>query len=38
VKYGLNREEIAFIEKIVRPMDLSSNLVNEVAIDDEDDA
>jgi site-specific DNA-methyltransferase (adenine-specific) len=38
VKYGLNREEIAFIEKIVRPMDLSSNLFNEVAIDDEDDA
>lgn len=36
-KYGLSADEIAFIEKIVRPMDLSSDLFDEVAVDDGDD-
>jgi site-specific DNA-methyltransferase (adenine-specific) len=36
-KYGLSDEEIAFIEKIVRPMDLTSNLFDEVSVDDDDD-
>lgn len=33
-KYGLNDEEIAFIEKIVRPMDLTTNLFDEVSVDE----
>ncbi len=37
VKYGLTDEEIAFIEKIVRPMDLSGELLNEPILDDCDD-
>lgn len=36
-KYGLTDEEIAFVEKIVRPMDLVGNLFGEVAVDDGDD-
>jgi site-specific DNA-methyltransferase (adenine-specific) len=36
-KYGLTDEEIAFIEKIVRPMDLTSNLFDEISVDDDDD-
>jgi site-specific DNA-methyltransferase (adenine-specific) len=36
-KYGLTGEEIAFIEKIVRPMDLKSDLFDEVIVDDGDD-
>ncbi len=37
-KYGLSEKEIAFIEKIVRPMDLSDNALAEVIpeIDDEE--
>ena len=33
-KYDLTNEEIAFIEKIVRPMELTSNLFGEVSLDD----
>ena len=36
-KYGLTPEEIAFIEKIVRPMDLASDLFDEASVDDGDD-
>jgi len=36
-KYGLTNEEIAFIEKIVRPMDLSSDLADEGSVDEDDD-
>lgn len=36
-KYGLNDEEITFIEKIVRPMDLTGDLFDEVIVDDGDD-
>lgn len=36
-KYGLTDEEIAFIEKIVRPMDMTSNLFDEVVVDEDDD-
>jgi len=36
-KYDLNNEEIAFVEKIVRPMDLKSDLFGEVSVDDGDD-
>ncbi len=32
-KYGLNDEEVAFIEKIVRPMELTSDLFDEVTVD-----
>ncbi|HEX3666025.1 MAG TPA: Eco57I restriction-modification methylase domain-containing protein [Rhizomicrobium sp.] len=35
-KYGINKEEIAFIEKIVRPMNLSNDLLDEVVVDDGD--
>ena len=37
-KYGLSGEEVEFIEKIVRPMDLSSDLFGEVTVDNGDDA
>jgi site-specific DNA-methyltransferase (adenine-specific) len=37
VKYGLNDEEIAFIEKIVRPMELSKNLFDEVSVEEDVD-
>ncbi len=36
-KYGLNKEEIAFIEKIVRPMELTSDLLDEVSVVEGDD-
>ncbi|MCP9464519.1 MAG: Eco57I restriction-modification methylase domain-containing protein [Nitrospira sp.] len=36
-KYGLSDEEIAFIEKIVRPMDLTTELLDDVSVDDADD-
>ncbi|MCP9468883.1 MAG: hypothetical protein NNA31_02665 [Nitrospira sp.] len=36
-KYGLTDEEIAFIEKIVRPMDLTTDLPDDVSVDDADD-
>ncbi len=36
-KYGLTEEEIAFIEKIVRPMDLVGDLFGEVSVDDGED-
>jgi hypothetical protein len=36
-KYGITDEEIAFIEKIVRPMDLKADLLGEVTVDDIDD-
>ncbi|MFD1510706.1 Eco57I restriction-modification methylase domain-containing protein [Lacimonas salitolerans] len=37
VKYGLSNEEIEFVEKIVRPMELVSNLLGEVTVNDGDD-
>lgn len=36
-KYGLNNEEVAFIEKIVRPMELTGDLFDEVSVDEGDD-
>lgn len=36
-KYGLNDEEVAFIEKIVRPMELTSDLFGEISVDVGDD-
>lgn len=36
-KYGLNDEEVAFIEKIVRPMELTTDLFDEVSVDEGDD-
>jgi len=33
-KYGLNADEIAFIEKVVRPMDLSTDLLGDVTVVD----
>jgi hypothetical protein len=36
-KYGLTDEEIAFIEKIVRPMDLTTDLFEEISVEDLDD-
>lgn len=36
-KYGLADDEIEFIEKIVRPMDLTSDLFDEVRVDEDDD-
>lgn len=36
-KYGLNDDEIAFIEKIVRPMELTTDLLDEVSVDEGDD-
>ncbi|WP_339778331.1 Eco57I restriction-modification methylase domain-containing protein [uncultured Thalassospira sp.] len=35
-KYNLNAEEIAFIEKIVRPMDLKSDLFGEILVDEDE--
>lgn len=37
-KYGLNDEEVAFIEKIVCPMELTTDLLDEVSMDEGDDA
>lgn len=36
-KYGITASEIEFIEKLVRPMDLSSDLFGEATIDESDD-
>ena len=36
-KYGISASEIEFIEKIVRPMDLSSDLFDDVAVIEGDD-
>lgn len=36
-KYDLNDEEVAFIEKIVRPMELTSDLFDEISVNDGDD-
>jgi site-specific DNA-methyltransferase (adenine-specific) len=36
-KYGISPSEIEFIEKVVRPMDLSSDLLGDVTIDESDD-
>jgi hypothetical protein len=35
-KYGLTASEIAFIEKIVRPMDLNTDLVEDVSVIEDD--
>ncbi len=36
-KYGVTQSEIDFIEKVVRPMDLGTDLLGEVTVDDSDD-
>ena len=36
-KYGLKDEEIAFIEKIIRPMELTADLLDDVSVDEGDD-
>lgn len=36
--YGLSEEEIAFVEKIVRPMEVASDLLGDVSVDDGDNA
>lgn len=36
-RYGLSDDEIAFVEKIVRPMGLESDLLGDVSVDDGDD-
>jgi hypothetical protein len=36
-KYGITESEIEFIEKVVRPMDLTSDLLGDVAVDELDD-
>lgn len=36
-KYGIAPHEIEFIEKVVRPMDLSSDLLGDVMVDERDD-
>jgi Eco57I restriction-modification methylase len=36
-KYGISESEIEFIEKVVRPMDLTSDLFGDVAVDEADD-
>ena len=36
-KYGITESEIAFIEKIVRPMDLASDLFENVSVVEEDE-
>ncbi len=35
-KYGLTKKEIAFVEWMIRPMDLNSNAPDEVIPDDDD--
>ncbi|WP_420559718.1 Eco57I restriction-modification methylase domain-containing protein [Tepidicaulis sp.] len=37
-RYGLSDEEIAFIEKIVRPMELASDLLGDISLGDGGDA
>jgi hypothetical protein len=36
-KYGLNKAEIAFIEKVVRPMDLSGDTIRDDVVDEDAD-
>ena len=36
-KYGISASEIEFIEKVVRPMELTSDLFGDVAIGDSED-
>ncbi len=36
-KYGITQDEIDFIEKVVRPMDLSSDLLGDVEVSEADD-
>ena len=36
-KYGISASKIEFIEKVVRPMDLTSDLLGDVTVDDSDD-
>ena len=36
-KYGITASEIEFIEKVVRPMDLNSDLLGDVTVDNSDD-
>ncbi len=36
-KYGISPSEIEFIEKVVRPMDLSRDLLGDVTVDEADD-
>ena len=36
-KYGITASEIEFIEKVVRPMDLTSDLFGDVAVDESND-
>lgn len=36
-KYGISASEVEFIEKVVRPMDLTSDLLGDVTVDDSDD-
>lgn len=36
-KYGITQDEIDFIEKVVRPMDLSSDLLGDVEVSEVDD-
>ena len=36
-KYGISAKEIEFIEKVVRPMDLTADLLGDVAVDEIDD-
>lgn len=36
-KYGISESEIEFIEKVVRPMDLSSDLLGGTTVDENDD-
>ncbi|ARJ70352.1 Eco57I restriction-modification methylase domain-containing protein [Paracoccus contaminans] len=37
-RYGLSEDEIAFVEKIVRPMEIASDLLGDVSVDDGNDA
>jgi site-specific DNA-methyltransferase (adenine-specific) len=36
-KYGISPSEIEFIEKVVRPMDLTKDLLGDVTVDETDD-
>ena len=36
-KYGISASEIEFIEKVVRPMELTSDLFGDVAVGESDD-
>ena len=36
-KYGISESEIAFIEKVVRPMELTTDLLRDVTVDESAD-